>query len=130
MSDVLPAPQRLGSGEPARQGRVMHKFLLDRLSMGADAALELVPEEDRDAMALIDLDALEVDPTGWIGEVAFAYDWVSGSARELSRGIGDRNYQGLAPTELPGTSDLVSLSPQPDGPVYIRDYKRDRKSVV
>lgn len=58
-------------------------------------------------------------PVGSMAEVAFAYDVVTGTARELGRGLG-RNYVQLGTTEIPGTSDLVTVEPDR---VVIEDTK-------
>lgn len=46
----------------------------------------------------------------WRAEVAFAYDLMSKTARELGRGL-SRNYGALAATEVAGTADVVGLGP-------------------
>lgn len=75
----------------------------------ADAArgTELHAEEEANA------------PAGSMAEVAFAYDVAAGTAREIGRGIG-RNYPQLSPTEIPGTTDLLTVEPDR---VVIEDHK-------
>jgi hypothetical protein len=63
--------------------------------------LEFLPERIRAAIP----DGAEV-----VAEIAFAYDLATGRCRELGRGIG-RNYGALAPTEIPGTVDLLAVAP-------------------
>lgn len=57
------------------------------------------------------------DPEG--AEVAYAFDVVSGKARELGRNLG-RNYPKTRATEIVGTTDKVTVEPDR---VVVRDYK-------
>src|SRR5690606_3261920 len=52
-------------------------------------------------------------------EVAFAYDYVKGTAREIP--VRNRQYVGLAETEIPGTADVVAEIDE--STVYVGDYK-------
>lgn len=64
--------------------------------------------------------ALEASPPpGSFAEVAFAYNVLSGEAREIGRSIG-REYGELAVGEIPGTLDLLTV--QPDH-VLVDDWK-------
>ncbi len=58
-------------------------------------------------------------PAGGIAEVAFAYDVLSGSAREVGRSIG-REYGALADSEIPGTTDVLMVQ---EDHVLLQDYK-------
>lgn len=87
----------------------------------ASAVLPAVRREYKDAQdgtrAHAALEA--APPPGSFAEVAFAYNVLSGEAREVGRSIG-RNYGVLAEGEIPGTADLVTV--QPDH-VLVDDYK-------
>jgi len=64
--------------------------------------------------------ALEASPPpGSHAEVAFALNVLSGTSREVGRGIG-RNYGKLAHGEIPGTADLVTVC---NDHVLVTDYK-------
>jgi hypothetical protein len=54
-----------------------------------------------------------------LAEVAIAYDLATGRARVLGVGLG-RHYGALAPTEIPGTIDLLAIAP---GRLVVVDHK-------
>lgn len=113
----LALPHVYSSGPAAERGTAIHDYL-EAVQNGADPeeALELVPDEYRALCAAIDLDRL---PKGLAAEVAFAYDFVTGKAREFGRGV-KRKYEGLGPTEIAGTVDVLGVS---EDAVYVGDYK-------
>lgn len=103
-------------------GTVKHRFLERVPAVGRDAALAEVPEEFREACAVIDLSPLPASKPGqYAPEVAFAYDLATDTARELGRGI-DRKYReaGLRDGEIPGTLDSVGID---DDTVLVLDFK-------
>jgi hypothetical protein len=65
-------------------------------------------------------------PPGSFSEVAFAYNVLSGEAREVGRNIG-RAYGKLERGEIPGTLDLLTV--QPDH-VLVDDYKSGHGYLV
>lgn len=113
------------STEHADRGTAVHAFLAAVGKVGREKALEEVPEEYRDACAAIDLDALP-SLEGFAAEVAFAYDWQTGTAREIGRDR-ERDYGILGATEIPLTVDAVGF--HGDGVVVV-DWKSGRRSVT
>lgn len=94
----------------AKAGSAVHRYLCLVAEVGAESALELIEEEYRDLCAVLDLEALpHSSPEAWAVEVAYAWDYIQDTARELYRGSGARDYGDLAPSEVPGTADLVGL---------------------
>lgn len=92
----------------ARRGTALHRFL-ELVAQGVSreaAALEVAEEYRREALAL-DLEALPHSQGTWRAEVAFAYDYETGAARELE--VREREYPELGETEVAGTADLVGL---------------------
>ena len=65
------------------------------------------------------------DPGQGLAEVAFAYDVETGKARELGRDV-ERQYGKLAPTEIPGSLDLLYMV---GDVLHIDDYKTGRSEV-
>lgn len=65
-------------------------------------------------------------PPGSFAEVAFAYNVLTGEARQIGLNIG-RDYGELAKGEIPGTADLVTV--QPDH-VLVDDYKSGHGYLV
>lgn len=101
-------------------GSVMHAFLSAVSQVGREEALARAPEEHRDALALVDVEALPSSrPEQYASEVAFAYEWRTDKARELGRGM-NRDYSGLAGDELPGTADVVGVT---EDAVVVFDFK-------
>jgi hypothetical protein len=111
----------------------MHRFLRDVSVNGYQAALAVVAETAPDHLSFclsIDVARLPAcDPERYASEVAFAWDPESGDARELNRGIDDREYwtespqnpRPAVPGQLAGRSDVVGVGPDR---VFILDYKR------
>lgn len=113
-SEVL--EQEDNDSQPAERGRAVAKFLQRVPDVGRADALAEVPEEYREICAAIDLDSR---PTHLAAEVSFAYDVVTGEARELGRGL-ERDYSGVRDTEVCGTADLFGVS---EDAVFIGDDK-------
>lgn len=114
-------------GPPAERGTAIHAFL-DRVKkegMTVEKAIDAAPEEYRDFMRLLDVDAL---PTHLSTEVSFCWDWRARTGRELGTGL-ERRYWDLkqppGPTEDPVTIDVLGGSTLEDGRrrIYVSDYK-------
>jgi len=117
-SGALPSVR--GSTPQAARGTAVHRFLEEVSTLGYEQALDRIEDDElRAVCACVDLEHLPVDPNAFVPEVAFAYDFVSGKAREIGRGLG-REYPSLGENEIPGTADLVGLAPDH---VYVADYK-------
>lgn len=115
-SGALPAARR--TNPDATYGTALHAFLARAGTAGRDEALAEAPEEYREAFALIDLDELPVG-SSFAVEVGFAFDLVTGVARELGRDAG-RDYSSAIETEICGTADVVGVF---DGGAYVADFK-------
>jgi hypothetical protein len=76
----------------------------------------MVPEEHREECAQIDTEGL---PTGLASEVAFSWNWVTGEAMELGRGL-HRDYSKAGSTSICGTIDVLGVS---EGACYVGDFK-------
>lgn len=113
-SEALPHLHR--TTEDAEAGTWRHWYLEHIGKIGAVLALEGVPKKYQAMCEAIDLEGL---PLKLASEVAFAYNWKTGEARELGRGL-HRNYSMCTPDEIPGTIDAVGLSP---ASIYLGDYK-------
>ena len=113
-SEALPHIRR--NSEDAKAGTWRHWYLENIEDLGEDKALAGVPEKYREMCEAIDLEGL---PVGLASEVAFAYNWRTGEARELGRGL-HRNYSMCGPDEIPGTIDAVGVSADL---LYVGDYK-------
>lgn len=100
----------------AEQGTWRHWYLEHVGKIGADAALDGVPDEHKEMCEQIDLEGL---PVNLASEVAFGYNWRTGEARELGRGL-HRNYSMCGPDEIPGTLDAIGVN---ENSVYVGDYK-------
>lgn len=113
------------------KGHVVHKFLETVKAKGVDHALGEVPEEHQILCQALDLDRL---PAHLSTEVAYAYNWRTGNARELGRNLGHRNYHLLSepPTEdeIPCTIDVIGVGEihLTDGTVVLRGYAADYKT--
>lgn len=107
------------TSDDAERGRTIHAFLETASTEGRDAALALLPDDLRPALEALDLSKLPVDPKRYAAEVAFAYDPLTSTARELGRGLG-RHYD-VAETEIPGTADVTALLD--DDGVFVADFK-------
>jgi hypothetical protein len=106
----------------ARRGNMLHSYLYLVSTVGAEAALELMPLDEREACAAVELERLPAaKPESYAAEVAFAFNWRTGTARELGRGL-DRAYDCRVDEacEIPGTADVVGLTPTH---VIVLDYK-------
>ena len=85
-----------------------------------EAAIELCASEHRRFLSVIEVEKLPATAAGkYAAEVAFAYNWRKGTARELGRGT-HRDYSDVGPDEIPGTADVVGLTPDA---VVVLDYK-------
>jgi len=118
-------PQVRSDSEPARKGTAVHLYLACLASgRSREEALDEVPAEYRAACGAIDVSRL---PTlEYAPEVAFAYDYATGNARELGRGL-DRGYPDLGPTEIPMTLDSVGVG---GSQVVVFDVKTGRGRVT
>lgn len=105
------------------RGTTRHRFLERVNVVGRDQALQEIEDDiSRAISAAINLEGLPLDPACYVPEIAYAWNWRTGEARELGRGL-DRNYVDAGATEddLCGTADVVALLGQ-DG-VFIADWK-------
>lgn len=118
-SVVLPQIDSEDDGHgPARQrGQAIHAFLERVNLVGRDVALAEVT--DKALLPLLQALDLEALPTHLATEVAFAWSWRTGIARELGRNL-DRQYVGIVDDEIPCTLDLVGVDGQRG---YVGDYK-------
>jgi len=89
------------------RGRAIHSFLEACSKVGRDDALVQVDEDYRDVCAELDLSGLHAQ-LSLAAEVAFAYNYVKKTARELGRGVG-RVYDDVTIDELPCTLDVVGV---------------------
>lgn len=96
------------SSQYADEGNVRHA---DAESAALDGRLDDLPPRVR---ALIEPDAQ------LLPEVAVAYNWRTGKARMLGRGI-TRDYPVDPDSEIPGTIDLLVINPS--GRLVVVDYK-------
>lgn len=107
----------VAGGVWARHGTAVHQFL-DRVAKGMprSQALAMAPSAHREACEAIDLQAIPHGTRGaWLSEVAFAYNWKTGTARQLD--VTDRGYGELEEYEVAGTADLVGA--HPDGETIV-----------
>lgn len=102
----------------AQHGNVIHAFLDNVAKHGREEALALSPADSRILCAAIDIEALPIGGA-YRSEVAFAYDYRTGAARELT--VRNREYVGLGTTEIAGTADVVARLDE--STVYVGDYK-------
>jgi hypothetical protein len=128
-SAVIPAPLSLEpESKPARIGHVIHAYLRDVNLHGRERALELAPEEHWPMLESLEVERLPLDPAKWAVEVAYAYNWRTGAARELWRGR-DRPEGGAYPTtedEISGTADVEG---EGEDCVHVADYKSGRADL-
>lgn len=135
-SAVLPQlPGDESEHEPARtRGKDIHRFLERARRPGTDpvisraVALGEAPEDLQPLLEAVDLDDL---PVQLATEVAFSWNWVKQTGREIGRNI-DRAYDhpSIQPpidweSEIPCTLDIVGTARDPDGVVrgFVSDYK-------
>lgn len=112
-SAVLPQVERdQSASEPARdKGKAIHAFLERVKAIGRPAALAEAPKDLLPLLEALDLDDL---PVGLACEVAFAWNWRDGTARELGRNM-DRGYDTCDlpvdwECEIPCTIDVVGVA--------------------
>ncbi len=109
----------------ADAGLARHKYLQHVDRLGVEEALLLVPSEHRDMCREIDIEDM---PLGLSVEVAFAWDWETGIARELGMEL-DRDYSDCSETEIAGTLDVVGVGDLVHRGdllkdwIYVGDYK-------
>lgn len=126
LSAVLPGAKDVTPNEARDKGKALHQYLCDVTTLGYAPALERVPEAWRAEAAAIDLAAMpHSQPDAWGFEVAFAYDAVADTGRELHRG-GSRDYSDVRPGETPGTADVVGVTADE---VVVLDVKTGRAEL-
>lgn len=107
----------IAGGDFSELGAEKHAYLYSVLMRDPkttpEQLLAEVPEQHREACARIDLDPLPAGQPGrWAGEVTWAIDVNTGRCRELGRNLMRRYVEaGLGPSEIPGTIDVLGLSP-------------------
>ncbi len=115
--------------EPARnKGKLIHRYLERVKVVGVAQALGEVPADLLNLCKALDIDKL---PTHLATEVAYAYNWRDGTARELGRNLSHRDYDALHvdwSCEIPCTLDVVGWATVVVGGVerkraYVGDYK-------
>lgn len=105
----------------AERGKAIHQYLATAGALGPAAALEQVPPMWREACAALDLGEIpQIDPAHYAHEIALAFDFDTGFARELHRG-GGRDYSMVRPAEVPITLDVVGITG--DGGGVVIDWK-------
>lgn len=100
---ALPSAQR--DSEEASRGREVHAHM-ERLALGVPAE-ESLTQVSGDARLICDGLTRDIIPAGGRPEVAYAYDVVTGRAREIV--AEGRDYR-VWHTEIPGRIDLVARS--------------------
>ena len=111
-------PQIREENADATRGTIIHAFLDDCARHGREEALARAPEDYRLVCAAIDISKLPIG-SNFRSEVAFAYDYQTGRAREIP--VRNREYVGLSETEIAGTADVIALVDH--ATVYVGDYK-------
>jgi hypothetical protein len=121
LSALLRRTRREYSDDNRDQGTAAHRYLERIGDVGLDAALAEVVEDHREYCGRIDVSRLPAcRPDQYAREVAFAYDWETGEAREIGRGI-ERAYPARpTPTTIFGTADSVGVD---ERQVIVTDYK-------
>lgn len=114
---VCPASVLLGGVRDLRdtlaraRGSAIHAYLCDVVKLGEAEAIARVPKLFVEECLAIDLASLPHSSSmAWAVELAMAYDCGNDTAREISRGLGDRDYSSCSNDELPGTADVVGLT--------------------
>jgi PD-(D/E)XK nuclease superfamily len=112
----------------AEAGDAVHAFLADCVNLGRAEALALALPEYREGLEAIPLDRLPpLEPQAYAAEVSYAFNLVTGEARELGRGLGRDEARALAKDgEMVGTADLVGLTADS---VIVYDWKSGRGHV-
>lgn len=125
-SEALPHVR--SSSQHTERGDVVHAFLATCVFAGRERALELAPEEYREALEAIPMDRLPpLDPRHSAAEVSFALDIQRGTAREAGRNLKREEARALARAgEMIGTADLVGLTATD---VVVHDWKSGRGHV-
>lgn len=119
-AELLPKTRHAGNRWTS-WGNVAHEFLCRANTDGRDEALAAAPAEHRDALGLIELDKLPVDPKCFVPEVTWRYSVKEDTAVEVARGQLVRNYgEHDGPWEVWGTADVLGVTPDA---VIIIDYK-------
>jgi hypothetical protein len=111
------------SSPQAEHGTGVHAFLAQAVTEGREKALAAVPPDApwRPACEAIDTAALLACGESLVGvELTYAYDLATDAARFLGENL-TRRYGELAPTEIAGTADLVTIDD--GGCVWVSDYK-------
>lgn len=120
-SEALPHSVQLDGGKFQKHGAVVHDYLRDVSTLGAEEAIKRVPVTHRAACDAIDLDKVPASkPEQFAVEVAFAWNPATGEGRELHRGTGSRDYSAVPPGWWCGTADLLGVT---DTHVIVWDYK-------
>ena len=127
-SAVLPQVQR-PAGEAAAFGTAIHRYLELAPKVGAEKALESVPEQWRGFCENVPLDKLPVKPGQAFQEVGFAIDLATGAAKEIGRGLSHDNCpHGTFVREVVGIADVVATVGPRAG--LVGDYKSGAESHV
>lgn len=118
-SATLPRVAEITDGMTA--GTVRHRFFQRCLEADRNTAILEIEDPTLRAMCeALDTDRLPLDPKSFAAEVALAWNWRTGAARELGRGL-ERDYSDRGEDEIVGTADTVGLLGG-DG-VYVSDFK-------
>jgi hypothetical protein len=123
LSLVLPHAVDVAPREHRDRGTAIHRFLKD-IADGVPRATAIAqaPEDFRADCEAVDLDAMPHTAGQWRAEVPLAYHPAGDSGRELPS-KGERDYSAALPGEIPGTADLVGLTPDA---VVVLDVKTGR----
>jgi len=122
---VLPRTKRRTT-PGMKWGTLRHRFLQRCNELGggeagrAKALAEIKDPAIRYVFEAIELTGLPLDPSAYVAELAVAWNFETGKARELHRG-GDRDYSMLTETEVCGTADAAALVG--DDAIFCGDYK-------
>lgn len=109
-SVVLPQVRRASTSASSR-GTVIHEYARAVLvGTARETALAAVPAEWRDTCAHLDFSKLGGDLSDVRCEMAYAYDVVARTARELGSNIGrDYGRFAITATEIPGSDDIEGM---------------------
>lgn len=122
-SVILPKYEEPESDD-SKRGNAIHSWL--ELSIRPLDAPPEPPEFIAKTVKGIDLNDIRNGGIVCGTEVAFAYDIVTGRVRKLD--CKNRQYGDLPPTEVPGTLDLMLVSP--DGTPHAIDYKTGNAQAI
>jgi hypothetical protein len=110
------------STSPPERGKAVHSYLQAIAEVGQDRALKLVPDEHRELCATLDLTGID-HLLALTPEVAFAYNCITDTARELGRaGERDVAYDSVTADEVPCQLDVVGVSVDRRRGLYV-DWK-------